>query len=178
MAFLPPFTAKSLSQPSVSSHTPPLRAHPHRRPPPHLSLVPLVRPRRRSAVTQVHGLLRRERQSRTRNGSYLRLGDYAWSHWASYEVLAECMFRTCSEPVSPALSERRPGFPQREGGKWRSTIKMAFCIDTLHIKDSRCGTVEREFLFPPRRKCDHKISVSRPHSSASPTQASLSVGPI
>jgi len=39
---------------------------------------------------------------RNQKRSYLRLGDCAWSCWASYELLTECMFRTCSEPVSPA----------------------------------------------------------------------------
>ena len=36
-----------------------------------------------------------------RERSYLRLGDYVWSYRASYELLTECMLRTCSEQVSP-----------------------------------------------------------------------------
>ena len=46
-----------------------------------------------------------------RERSYLRLGDCAWSYWASYELLTECIFRTCSEPVSPALSRKTAFFP-------------------------------------------------------------------
>ena len=32
---------------------------------------------------------------RNQKRSYLRLDDHVWSYWASYELLTECMFKTC-----------------------------------------------------------------------------------